>query len=197
MRASSSALGQAGKLTQRPSVAIGGNRRQSVLIRRNLSHSGALSRTHVHSVALRCTQVQAGALRCKQVQASAPWRRARALCLRRWPPHTVFEPRGAAEPPETTTRVQNHQRHSVALSGTPRHSHSVALSGTRRSEAGQAAPAGSIQGTQGSSEAIRVTHGASRGHSTCRSRSRSGCVRWSISSPALRSSLWLSRTSIA
>jgi len=63
VRASSSALGQAGSLTQRPSVAIGGNRWQSVVIRRNLSHSGALSRTHVYSVALRCTQEQAGALR--------------------------------------------------------------------------------------------------------------------------------------
>jgi hypothetical protein len=41
----------------------------------------------------------------------------------------------------------------VALSGTQWHS--VALSGTRRSGAGQAAPACSIQGTQGSSEVIR------------------------------------------
>jgi hypothetical protein len=188
----------------------------------------------VHSVALRCKQVQAGASRCKQVQAGAPWRRARALCLRRWPPHTVFEPRGAAEPPETTTRVQNHQRHSVALRGTRTQWHSVALSGTQRyaSERGRASGpsmqhprySGVIRGHPRSSEAIRVTHGASRGNSTCgergkgkgrrdehlhvthgasrgnstcRSRSRSGCVRWSISSPALRSSLWLSRTSIA
>ena len=77
--------------------------------------------------------------------------------------------------------------------------HSVALSGTLRSGAGQAHLAASkvLRGHLRSSEVIRVTHRASRGNSTCRSRSRSGCVRWSISSPALRSSLWLSRTSIA
>jgi hypothetical protein len=146
-------------------VAIGGNRWQSVIIPRNLSHSGALSRTQVQAGASRCKQVQAGASRCKQVQAGAPWRRARALCLRRWPPHTVFEPRGAAEPPETTTRVQNHQRHSVALRGTRTQWHSVALSGTQRyaSERGRASGpsmqhprySGVIRGHPRSSEAIR------------------------------------------
>ena len=206
------------------SVAIGGNPSQSVALRCTQSHSCVLSRTQVHSRASRCMQVHLGVE--PELFAYDDGRLIQFSSLEVRQSH-LRRPREY----KTTRGTQWHSE-ALALSGTQWHS--VALSGTQRyaSEWGRASGpnwqhprySGVIRGHPRSSEAIRVTHGASRGNSTCgergkgngrrgehlhvthgasrgnstcRSRSRSGCVRWSISSPALRSSLWLSRTSIA
>ena len=138
----------------------------------------------MHSGALRCKQVHLGVEPelfadddGRLIQFSSL--EMRQCHLRR--PHEYKTTRGT-------------QWHSVALSGTQWHS--VVRFGVGQGKLHLAASK-VLRGHLRSSEVIRVTHRASRGNSTCRSRSRSGCVRWSISSPALRSSLWLSRTSIA